>query len=89
MSGEGAAGLLDRVRDELGEPAARLAQELAAGPTGPSDDALMSRMGWSRPRLYEVFRELEQAEFISRGAERNGRVGRPRAVYALNDGGDG
>jgi hypothetical protein len=80
--------LVERVRAELGEPAARLARELANhGPVGPSDEALRRRMGWSQPRLYEVFRQLEQGGFIARGAERNGRVGRPRSVYALNDGG--
>jgi hypothetical protein len=82
-----AATLLDRVRGELGNPAARLAEELAAGPAGPSDDALRTRMGWSQPRLYEVFRQLEQAGYVTRSDQRNGRVGRPRAVYALNEGG--
>lgn len=85
---DGAPALVDRVRAELGEPAARLVRELANnGPVGPSDAALRRRMGWSQPRLYEVFRQLEQGGYLARGAERNGRVGRPRSVYALTDGG--
>lgn len=60
------------------EPAARLADDLARnGPSGPSDPELLRRIGWSRPRAYQVFQALQRAGFVEVSSERSGRAGRP------------
>jgi hypothetical protein len=82
-----ASDVVEEIRNELGEPAARLARELAsAGSTGPSDVALLKRLGWSRPRAYEVFRELERHHYVDVGYERSGAPGRPRKMFRLREG---
>jgi hypothetical protein len=76
--------IVDQVAEALGRPAARLADELArSGPASPSDPELLRRLGWSRPRAYQVFQELEKAGFVAATEERSGRPGRPRKTYRL------
>lgn len=71
-------------RERLGEPAARLIAELEkSGPSSPSDQRLLSRMGWSVARAHQVFTDLEAAGLVVSSAERTGRPGRPRKVYAV------
>jgi energy-coupling factor transporter ATP-binding protein EcfA2 len=76
--------VIDQVEQDLGEPAARLADDLARnGPSGPSDPQLLRRIGWSRPRAYQVFQALQQAGFVEVSSERSGRAGRPVHTYRL------
>lgn len=77
--------VIEQIERELGEPAARLADDLARnGPSGPSDPDLLRRIGWSRPRAYQVFQALQQAGFAEVSSERSGRAGRPVHTYRLN-----
>jgi len=76
--------VIDQVEREIGEPAARLADDLARhGPSGPSDTQLLRRIGWSRPRAYQVFQALQRAGFTEVSTERTGRAGRPINTYRL------
>jgi hypothetical protein len=76
--------VVEQIERELGEPAARLADDLARnGPSGPSDSQLLRRIGWSRPRAYQVFQALQQGGFAEVSAERSGRAGRPIHTYTL------
>jgi energy-coupling factor transporter ATP-binding protein EcfA2 len=78
--------VIERIEEELGEPAARLADDLARnGPSGPSDSQLLRRLGWSRPRAYQVFQALQQAGWTEVAAEHTGRAGRPANMYRLKD----
>jgi hypothetical protein len=78
------APLLEQISSRLGEPAARLADELArTGPGSPSDPELLRRLNWSRPRAYQVFQQLERAGFVIPSSQRTGRPGRPRKIYRL------
>jgi hypothetical protein len=80
----GRGTVIEAVASQLGQPAARLADELArGGATGPSDTDLLRRLGWSRPRAYQVFSQLEAAGFVTASEERNGQPGRPRKIYRL------
>jgi energy-coupling factor transporter ATP-binding protein EcfA2 len=76
--------VIEQIEQELGEPAARLADDLARnGPSGPSDAQLLRRIGWSRPRAYQVFQALQQAGYVEVSSERSGRAGRPVHTYRL------
>jgi hypothetical protein len=68
---------------ELGRPAHMLLVELESlGPSSASDPALQDRMGWSRPRLVQVLKKLEDAGLVTSTEQRNGR-GRPVKAYAV------
>lgn len=76
--------VIEQIERDLGEPAARLADDLARnGPAGPSDPQLLRRLGWSRPRAYQVFQALQRAGYADVSAERSGRAGRPIHTYRL------
>jgi hypothetical protein len=78
--------VVEQVARELGRPAARLADDLARnGPAGPSDEDLLRRLGWSRPRAYQVFEQLNEAGHLEISAEHTGRPGRPRNTYRLKE----
>ncbi|MEJ7784712.1 MAG: hypothetical protein WKF96_07905 [Solirubrobacteraceae bacterium] len=80
------ADIVAAIGEHLGQPAARLAGELSAvGPSGPSDQALLARLGWSRPRAYQVFHELEEHGYVTAAHDRTGRPGRPRKLYRLRE----
>ena len=80
------ASIVAEIAEELGAPAARLAGELASvGSSGPSDEGLLARLGWSRPRAYQVFQDLEAHGYVISAQERNGRPGRPRKIYRLRE----
>lgn len=80
----GRGSVIEQIERELGEPAARLADDLARnGPSGPSDPQLLRRIGWSRPRAYQVFQALQRAGYAEVSAERSGRAGRPVHTYRL------
>lgn len=68
---------------ELSEPARRLVEELeAGGPASPSDEGLLSRLGWKRSRASQVFAELERSGIV-RSTSRPSAGTRPRKVYEL------
>jgi energy-coupling factor transporter ATP-binding protein EcfA2 len=78
--------IVERIEAQLGEPPARLADDLARnGSGGPSDPDLLRRLGWSRARAYQVFQALEGAGYLESAPERNGSAGRPRVTYRLKD----
>jgi len=64
-------------------PAQMLAQELEAlGGVSASDERLLTRLGWTRPRVVQVMAELEQGGLVDMREESTGR-GRPRKLYQL------
>jgi energy-coupling factor transporter ATP-binding protein EcfA2 len=66
---------------DVSEPARRLLAEVEAnGAASPSDQALLTKLGWTRSRASQVFRELEQHGLV-RPLERPGPRGRPRRLY--------
>ena len=69
-------------------PARMLAQELEAlGWVSASDERLLSRMGWTRPRVVQVIAELEGGGLVEMREENTGR-GRPRKLYRLTPAAD-
>jgi hypothetical protein len=78
-----------RDRDErasrLGRSASMLVAELESlGPVSASDEALLKRLGWTRNRAVQVFRQLEDARLVTSSLVKGG-AGRPRKVYRLMD----
>jgi len=72
----------DRVKN-LAEPAKRLLAEVEAnGAASPSDQGLLKKLGWTRSRASQVFRELEKQGLV-RALERPGSGGRPRRLYEV------
>jgi energy-coupling factor transporter ATP-binding protein EcfA2 len=84
--------LADRARREtaaasLSRPASMLLAELEnMGSASASDEELLKRLGWTRPRATQVFGELEQAGLVTSRAAK-GHGGRPRKVYQPRRGG--
>ena len=73
----------DRWQGQIGQAARRLIAELEAhGPASASDERLLARMGWTRSRATQVFRELERAGAVRSSLERSGSA-RPRKVYEV------
>ncbi len=67
----------------LGRSAHMLATELEAlGGASASDDRLLSRMGWTRPRAVQVLAEMEKAGLVTASSEKTGQ-GRPKKVYQV------
>ncbi|MGI8633308.1 MAG: AAA family ATPase [Solirubrobacterales bacterium] len=76
---------LQRRATELGRPAAMLFTELMdLGPVSPSDRQLLERLGWTRARAAQVFKQLEQAGLVVVSDEAPDGPGRPRKLYAAN-----
>jgi DNA-binding transcriptional ArsR family regulator len=74
---------LDHQISQLGRSASMLAAELSAlGPVVASDKRLLERLGWTRSRVVQVLRQLEDAGFVSSREEPRSR-GRPVKVYSL------
>jgi Cdc6-like AAA superfamily ATPase len=79
------AGLKDRAAalEQVGRPARMLAQVLEVlGWASASDERLLDRMGWTRPRVVQVMAELESRGLVQMREESTGR-GRPRKLYRL------
>lgn len=73
----------NRSVSRLGRPSAMLVAELEAlGPRSASDDELLRRLGWTRQRAAQVFRQLEDAGLV-KGDRLPGPQGRPRRVFSL------
>lgn len=65
----------------LGRPAEMLfAELLTSGGASASDEALLSRLGWTRGRAAQVLEQLASAGLVEAVDVRNG-PGRPRRVY--------
>lgn len=91
--GRGIEDLLEsRARREkaaarISRPASMLLAELEnMGSASASDEELLKRLGWTRPRATQVFRELEESELVT-SREVKGHGGRPRKVYQPSRGG--
>lgn len=70
---------------KLGRPASMLMAELESlGPTSASDERLLSRLGWTRSRAVQVFRQLEDQGLVSSVSVKGGS-GRPRKLYRAVD----
>lgn len=68
----------------LGRPAAMLVAEMRdLGPVSASDQALLARMGWTRPRALQVLAELEEAGLATSSSPPQAGPGRPKKVYRL------
>jgi len=80
-----ARGMRELAAARLGRPTSMLLAELenSRGPLSPSDEALLQRLGWTRERAGQVFRELEEARIVDSTQERQAR-GRPRKLYFPN-----
>jgi hypothetical protein len=72
----------DRI-ERLSAPARRLLAEIDAnGAASPSDEGLLKKLGWTRSRASQVFRELENQGLV-RPLERPGSGSRPRRLYEV------
>lgn len=66
--------------------AALLARELMGqGAVSASDSDLQMRMGWSRARLTQVLKELEDAGIARSSQSSQGKTGRPKRMYEVVD----
>jgi hypothetical protein len=59
----------------------------ALGWVSASDERLLDRMGWTRPRVVQVIAELESRGLVNMREENTGR-GRPRKLYRLTPAAD-
>ena len=70
---------------ELGRaPAMLFTEVMDLGPVSASDKRLLDRLGWTRPRAAQVFKQLEDAGLVVVTEEAPGGPGRPRKLYAAN-----
>jgi Cdc6-like AAA superfamily ATPase len=73
----------DAAIERAGRSEAMLATELAAlGSASASDEALLSRLSWTRARAVQVLTHLEELGLVQSDDVKTGR-GRPRKVYRL------
>lgn len=91
LEAESTAGTIEQDRAELqrrlaglGRAASMLVSELEAlGPVSASDERLLKRLGWTRPRAVQVLKQLEEEGIVTSSAESSETTGRPRKVYNL------
>lgn len=70
---------------ELGRaPAMLFTEVMDLGPVSASDKRLLDRLGWTRPRAAQVFKQLEEAGLVIVTEEAPDGPGRPRKLYAAN-----
>jgi len=70
---------------ELGRaPAMLFTEVMDLGPVSASDKQLLDRLGWTRPRAAQVFKQLEDAGLVVVTEESPDGPGRPRKLYAAN-----
>jgi len=65
-------------------PAMLFAEVMDLGPVSASDKRLLDRLGWTRPRAAQVFKQLEEAGLVIVTEEAPDGPGRPRKLYAAN-----
>jgi hypothetical protein len=88
---DSSAGNMEQDRIELqrrlatmGRAASMLVSELEAlGPVSASDERLLKRLGWTRPRAVQVLKQLEEEGIVTSSDESSESSGRPRRVYNL------
>lgn len=81
---DGARRSRDRALAALGRPAAMLVAEMRdLGPVSASDETLLGRMGWTRPRALQVLAEIEEVGLATSSSPRQAGPGRPKKVYRL------
>lgn len=74
----------DIVLAALGRPAAMLVAEMRdLGPVSASDQALLARMGSTRPRALQVLVELAEAGLATSSSPPQAGPGRPKKIYRL------
>jgi hypothetical protein len=67
----------------LGRPATMVAAELASlGAASASDEALLTRLGWTRARASQVLAQLADAGLVRSTEQKQGQ-GRPKRVFRL------
>lgn len=70
----------------LGRPEAMLVTELRhTGPVSASDEGLLRRLGWTRPRAVQVLRQLEGMGAVVGREAPNPKGGRPLKRYELTE----
>lgn len=70
---------------ELGRPTGMLFTELMdLAPVSASDKRLLDRLGWTRARASQVFKQLENEGLVIVSEEAPDGPGRPRKLYAPN-----
>jgi len=76
-----AASKRDARVSKLGRSASMLLAELESlGAASASDEALLRRLGWTRPRAVQVFHQLEDKGLVTSSTVK-GDSGRPRKIY--------
>ncbi len=74
----------ERALAGLGRSASMLAVELRdLGPVSASDERLLERMGWTRPRAIQVLGRLQEAGLVTSVQVPQDGPGRPRKVFRL------
>lgn len=74
----------ERAESVGGRPAAMLVSEMEhLGPISASDERLLKRLGWTRPRAAGLLGDLEDAGVVISHVERRQGPGRPRKLYEL------
>jgi hypothetical protein len=69
-----------------GRPAAMLVAEMEnLGAVSASDERLLTRLGWTRPRAAQLLKQLEGHGVVESRRESRGGPGQPRKVYELRD----
>jgi predicted ArsR family transcriptional regulator len=58
-----------------------IAELEAIGPASASDERLLKRLGWTRSRASQVFKQLEEAGVVRAAMEAPEGGGRPRKVF--------
>lgn len=65
-------------------PAMLFTEVMDLGPVSASDKRLLDRLGWTRPRAAQVFKQLEGAGLVIVTEEAPDGPGRPRKLYAAD-----
>lgn len=65
-------------------PAMLFTEVMDLGPVSASDRQLLDRLGWTRPRAAQVFKQLEEAGLVVITKAAPDGPGRPRKLYAVN-----
>ncbi|HEX6947948.1 MAG TPA: AAA family ATPase [Acidimicrobiia bacterium] len=74
---------------QLGRPATMLMAELESlGPVSASDQRLLQRLGWTRSRAVQVFRELENAGLVTSAFAKGPAGGRQKVYRPVDSWGD-
>lgn len=78
------SALQARAADLGRAPAMLFTEVMDLGPVSASDARLLDRLGWTRPRAAQVFKQLEDAGLVVVSEQAPDGPGRPRKLYAAN-----